>query len=473
MIHIYCDGGLGNRLLMMFSGMCFAKAAGKDFIIHWPQNNWCGCYFHDLFDNDYHVTNLNLKFIDDHVVQRCVLLVHECQIKHKENPVVINCSISKEETVKILKTEPDVLYYGNSLHGSLTPGDVADVVSELRISGDIARRIAGCEIANSVGVHIRRTDFPWEPLIDMAGIEAELARTPDEKYFICSDQREIEESITSRFRNAWSFKKTSYVEKLDGGKGWKGQITDDLNRSYNFNVNRSRASAIEAFCDMVLLSKSKRRMMTSTSSFLKSADVMSQAQTTVAVHPRALNGDTVLQDMVRNLVKSADIQVIVETGTHVGWSTGFFSDLVPSVITTEISEKWQAEAKALLSGRGNIHFATGDSASYLEERLPSLGSQRVLFFLDSHFNNDMSLERELRAIRDSKVIPYILIHDFMVPGRNDLGYDSWDGKEYRLESFEKIIRDIYLSRGYSGYKGYYNVGSARGQRGCIILEPEK
>ena len=55
MIHIYCDGGLGNRLFLMISALCFTKEAGKDFIIHWPSNNWTGCYFTDLFDNKYDV----------------------------------------------------------------------------------------------------------------------------------------------------------------------------------------------------------------------------------------------------------------------------------------------------------------------------------------------------------------------------------------------------------------------------------
>jgi len=186
---------------------------------------------------------------------------------------------------------------------------------------------------------------------------------------------------------------------------------------------------------------------------------------------RPMNGDTNLQEIVRNIVNINNIDVIIETGTHVGWSTGFFSSLVPKVITTEISEKWQSEAKKNLVDYTNIEFILGDSAAKLPDIINPLIGKRVLFFLDSHFNNDKSLDRELEVIKNSKVIPYILIHDFKVPNRPDLGYDTWDGHEYSFESFEPLVESVYRAMKFKGYKHYYNNTSEYGQRGCLILEP--
>ena len=184
-----------------------------------------------------------------------------------------------------------------------------------------------------------------------------------------------------------------------------------------------------------------------------------------------LNGDIVLQNMVKDIVKNNSIDVIIETGTHVGWSTGFFSDLVPNVITTEISKEWQDKAKLALNTKTNIEFLLGDSASTLKDALPKLDGKRVLYFLDSHFNNDLSLDRELKLIEESKTIPYIMIHDFKVPNRPDLGYDSWDGKVYGIESFKSQIEQVYKSHGCRGYQISYNSNSESGQRGCVITEP--
>jgi len=186
---------------------------------------------------------------------------------------------------------------------------------------------------------------------------------------------------------------------------------------------------------------------------------------------KPLNGDSNLQNIVKKIVETNNIEVIVETGTHMGWSTGFFSDLVKNVITTEINETWQTQAKQSLQDKSNIEFILGDSATSLNNILNKLDNKRVLFFLDSHFNNDKSLDRELEAIKNSKVEPYILIHDFKVPERVDLGYDSWDGHEYSFDNFKNMIESLYKSKGYKGYKLCYNDMSAYGQRGCIMLEP--
>ena len=183
----------------------------------------------------------------------------------------------------------------------------------------------------------------------------------------------------------------------------------------------------------------------------------------------ALNGDFVVQDMVSDIVKDNGIETVIETGTHTGLSTAFFSEIVKNVITTEINPDWLAQAKNSLKDRDNIKFFQGDSAEILKQELPKLKGQKILFFLDAHFNNDMALDRELESIANSEVVPYIMIHDFQVPSRPDLDYDGWDGKTYNLENLKHLVKKIYPN----GYKHYYNEKSARAQRGCVFLEPIK
>lgn len=181
----------------------------------------------------------------------------------------------------------------------------------------------------------------------------------------------------------------------------------------------------------------------------------------------ALNGDMVVQDIVRKIVDENNIGTIVETGTHIGHSTYFFGGLGKNVITTEINEGWLNQAKKHLAGFTNVQFFLGDSATLMSEELKKLNDEKVFFFLDAHFNNDLALDRELKAIAESKVVPYIMIHDFKVPNRSDLGYDGWDGKEYSLENIKHMIDEIYPK----GYSYYYNEESALNQRGCIVISP--
>jgi len=183
----------------------------------------------------------------------------------------------------------------------------------------------------------------------------------------------------------------------------------------------------------------------------------------------ALNGDIVVQKIVQKIVQENNIETIMETGTHVGHSTAFFSKLAKNVITTEIDEGWLNEAKNNLKDATNIQFFMGDSATILAEELTKLENKKVFLFLDAHFNNDLALDRELKAIAESKVIPYIMVHDFQVPDRKGLGYDGWDGKDYNLENIKHMVEEVYPE----GYNFYYNQESVDGQRGCIVIEPIK
>jgi len=280
MIHIYCDGGLGNRLLMMFSGLYFAKQSNKPFTIHWPSNNWCGCNFWDLFDNQYNVTNYNLKTLDDNLYKH-ILLVHELQIKHKEANTYINTNMSKENIQSLIDWTENSLYYGNSIHNSLTKNDLIPIISDLKINTNILNRIKPYlkqDKSKYYGVHIRATDFPEPPLITIDQLQNEIKNKQHNTYFICSDQKNVEDLFKQCYNNVVVFEKENYVELLDKSKGWNGRITDDLNRSFNFNVNRNKLSVIEAFCDMLILSQTSM-LKTSNSSFLNCAHALSKGIT--------------------------------------------------------------------------------------------------------------------------------------------------------------------------------------------------
>ncbi len=49
-IHIYCDGGFGNRFNGLVAGLVVAEMAGLAPVVVWPRNNWCGAGYDELVD---------------------------------------------------------------------------------------------------------------------------------------------------------------------------------------------------------------------------------------------------------------------------------------------------------------------------------------------------------------------------------------------------------------------------------------
>jgi len=260
----------------MFSALYFAKKANRPFIIHWPSNNWCGCNFTDIFANNYSVSNFNIKFIDRYVLDKCVLLIHEAQIKHRENKMVLNGSLSQDNIIGLMTDEPHIFYCGNCLHHSIHPNMVMEIINELTLSDQIIAKISKYNVSDCCGIHIRKTDYGRKLYFDEKQLENEVRSNPDRKYFVCSDEKGVEMRFKG-YNNVLSFEKSHYTEKLSAGGGWKSGIIDDVGRAFNFNVNRPKEASIDAFCDMILLSQTANRIKTSDSSFLACADLISKA----------------------------------------------------------------------------------------------------------------------------------------------------------------------------------------------------
>lgn len=183
----------------------------------------------------------------------------------------------------------------------------------------------------------------------------------------------------------------------------------------------------------------------------------------------AFHGDTKLAEITTTFINQNNIDLIVETGTSVGYTTEFFARFNIPVVGTEIGNEVYTEATQRLNAYPHVKVILGDSTDTLKNILPPYKNKRVFFFLDSHFGDDLSLNRELDVIDDTGVIPFISIHDFKVPDTT-LGYDKWDSMEYDFETFKPYFDKIYKK--FKGYKYSYNDDSALGaRRGCIFIRP--
>ena len=144
------------------------------------------------------------------------------------------------------------------------------------------------------------------------------------------------------------------------------------------------------------------------------------------------------------LKKAYQIDTAVETGTFMGNTTVFLSNLFDDVYTIEIVEKTYNETASNLKDFSNVQCFLGSSDVVLVNLLPKLEGQRTLFYLDAHWEDHWPLRQELIEIskthHDNCVI---VIDDFKVPGRQDIPYDKYKQKECSVEYIKNELKLVF------------------------------
>lgn len=258
-LYILCDHGLGNRLGSLVGGLKTAELLNYQPIICWPINNWCQAEFNELFrssvtleSNDFstmlvnqiHDSGLPFFFISQFTEERI-------SKNYLEN------SLSAVEEIR--KLNSDALFSCAKLPKSyVSKEDVSRYLKFLGISKSIGRAVEQFAIENRIdknviGVHIRKTDSANQ--IDETVVFENIKNSPQQRYFICSDDKSIEDKFKT-LKNVIVFPKSTYVEKLQDGQ-WRDNVKDDNGRNIIFNMNRPKQAIIEAFVDMLLLSKTR------------------------------------------------------------------------------------------------------------------------------------------------------------------------------------------------------------------------
>lgn len=248
---VFCDGGLGNRLNSLIGGLITADIINADPMISWPANNWCGCQFNELFNSNFSVDDkgINQIFTD---TSDDIFLIHENQNNASLKYVYTH---SLESIEKIKSINKNVIYYHNKMPKNYTLNQMIEKLELLKINENILNDVVKfCEINNInkdvKGVHIRRTDTGR--YIDQDQLYNEVKKS-ESRFFVCSDDEESEKKFNT-LPNVCIFPKTSYVQKLVDGE-WRQRTRDTDNRVFKYNVDRPKQSVIEAFVDLLILSR--------------------------------------------------------------------------------------------------------------------------------------------------------------------------------------------------------------------------
>ena len=170
---------------------------------------------------------------------------------------------------------------------------------------------------------------------------------------------------------------------------------------------------------------------------------------------------------VRGLIKEYSVQSLVETGTLHGDTTVAMAQWGLPVCTIEIIEEQFDAVGGLLSRFSNVNQYLGSSPVVLDEILPGL-ERPILFFLDAHWYEYNPLKDELKTIGKHAPNSLVVIHDFEVPGRPELGFDWINGLHLDYGYIEEMLPLVYPS----GWSYHYNSIAMGMMRGVIFLYPK-
>lgn len=149
--------------------------------------------------------------------------------------------------------------------------------------------------------------------------------------------------------------------------------------------------------------------------------------------------DTIMQIRFKEIVRDYGIKVIVETGIDKGHSTVFFSSIVDRVIAIDNNLHCFVDAYKNLvkaNSRENVIFV-GDSSPIALRKLQPFLPRETLYFLDAHWQDYWPLRDEVLAIKPGTGV--IVMHDILVPGHPELGYDSYGGQPLRYEYVKDVL----------------------------------
>lgn len=269
----YCSGGLGNRLSPLLNIENIF-----DYGIHlvWPKTMRLMCDFHDIFENK----NIgiiscleleNMQNVDNYHGSEGGLLASEYEFHINSLDSLLK--LSKKNTPKpihkfdINNLEHDnTIIFFNDFIGPLNPEIIKQNFLQLEPKKEITERINYLSdtlkiTKNTIGIHARGTDFIGEKLESYFPIiEKELNMGSD--IFFCSDDPDWEKNILLRYPMVKVRPQKNHV--------YKSREDSD----YSCNVVTPLDAIIDAYIDMILLSKSNFKHFNPKSSFARLINII-------------------------------------------------------------------------------------------------------------------------------------------------------------------------------------------------------
>ena len=271
----YCSGSLGSRLRGLAFADAVARRTQRRLTLVWPDNDpLCRIKFSDLFSNpipqiaEDALLELNSFKIYANIKEVARLgLISGRKILRKmvrESGSSQTRSIAADDMEDNLiicapgsqALSPDPLH--QAFIKSLSPVPMLqDRIRETASRLQLDKRV--------MGVHARGTDFGVHVNAYANHMNRVLGKNPDQKFLVCSEDRNHEDGLDKRFRgHVLSRRKSAWTRKVDPKQQWA------MN-----NVATSSASVTESLIDLYLLARTDFRIYHESSAFAQLAKMLS------------------------------------------------------------------------------------------------------------------------------------------------------------------------------------------------------
>lgn len=219
--------------------------------------------------------------------------------------------------------------------------------------------------------------------------------------------------------------------------------------------------------DLNLRVQKLERQLTETQAFV---DVLLSDARFDSSGPSGLNLQDRRKEIVADLFTRCGFDAILETGTYLGASTGYFAQTykVP-VYSSEVTPRHYHVARRMLRDLPDVHLHLLDSREFLRKlaREESLHGRRLFCYLDAHWYDDLPLADEIEIIAAGWTDFVIMIDDFCVPGDSGYGFDDY-GAGRRLD-----VEYLAPVRARTGLALYFPTASSDAEtgrkRGAAVL----
>src|SRR3989337_1684244 len=139
-----------------------------------------------------------------------------------------------------------------------------------------------------------------------------------------------------------------------------------------------------------------------------------------------LNGQAGRQEIIRDLARNVEFDLVVETGTYRGNSTEFFSHVLGlPILTVEANPRFFDYSARRLAAYPDITVEHGDSRPFLRRLAARTVDKTTLFYLDAHWEKDLPLGEEMAIIAEHWDQAVVVIDDFEVPDDSGYTFDDY------------------------------------------------
>ena len=259
-IYIFCDGGIGNRINALISGLALAERFGMHSTVYWPLNSWCGAAFGDIFENTVDIRTEPLNALAGKFGHAKIMLHDEIGAQFLQVPFASAYDYESLDDFerRALPASGDLFFYPAVIPEWIPAELIHLSLRRIRFSTHIMQSV-GEFIKQTMtrpfhGLHLRRTDLRVG-LTDPE-VMALVRRYPQEVFFVCSDDP-YAEALASAHPNVHARRKAHNVEKKEKQSDWINPSTDQEGRLSLGNIQRSREAMIEGTIDLLVLAHSQ------------------------------------------------------------------------------------------------------------------------------------------------------------------------------------------------------------------------